>query len=158
MRTGTSRAAGPAIALALMSLALVSCGSDGGAGSTVAQPPPVSAETAGHLAKLSDRVASDIDAGDTCHAAHAADDLQAAVEEADLPASMRSSVDDVAGRLVDEVNCPPPPPPPPAPTTEDKKKKNEPKDEHHGDEHGPKPTGHDGKVPPGQAKLKGGTE
>jgi hypothetical protein len=156
MWTGNLRAAGPAIALALTSIALVSCGSDGGAGSTIAQPPPVSAQTAGHLAKLSDRVASDIDSGDTCHAAHAADDLRAAVEEADLPASMRSSVDDVAGRLVDEVNCPPPPPPP-APT-EDKQKKEEPKDEHHGDQHGPKPSGHDGKVPPGQAKLKGGTE
>ena len=48
---------------------------------------PISAATAGHLAKLSDRVASDLDAGDTCHAAHAADDLRAAVEEADLPAS-----------------------------------------------------------------------
>ena len=37
----------------------------------------------------------------------------AAVEDADLPPSMRPDVDAVAGRLVDEVNCPPPPPPPP---------------------------------------------
>jgi hypothetical protein len=131
----------------------------------VAQPPPVSAETAGHLAKLSDRVASDLDAGDTCHAAHAADELRAAVQESDLPASMLTSVDTVAGRLVDEVNCPPPPPPPPEPKKKKKEKTHDESGAHgngnHGGDNGFIPPGHEkhgGLVPPGEAKLKGGSE
>ncbi len=152
---GNLRAAGLAIAVALASLALAACGSDGG-GTTVALPPPIAPDTAAHLAKLSDRVATDLDAGDTCHAAHAADDLQTAVDDADLPASMRSSVDAAAGRLVDYVNCPPPPPSP-----EPKKKHDKHPDDHgdkpHGGDHG-EPRGHakhGGLVPPGQAKLGG---
>jgi len=150
MATGKLRAAGLAISLALAALALAACGS-GGDATTVAQPPPISPETAGHLAKLSDRVASDLDSGDTCHAAHAADDLRSAVEDSDIPQSMRPDVEAVAGRLVDEVNCPPPPPPP-----EPKK----PKDEHpppHHDE-GPHPPGHDHHPPPGHEKLNGEPE
>src|SRR5439155_25499563 len=130
---------GLAISFALAALLLGGCGSGGG-GTTVAQPPPVSAETAGHLAKLSDRVASDLDSGDTCHAAHAADDLRSAVQDADLPASMQPSVDAAAGRLVDQVNCPPPPPPP----EPEKKKKHGEHDEHGNDHHGDQ-----GFVPPG---------
>jgi hypothetical protein len=146
------------ILLAGAALALSACGSggSGGSGTTTVQPPPVSAATANHLAKLSNRVASDLDAGDTCDAAHAADDLRTAVEESDLPQTMRPSVDVVAGNLVDQVNCPPPPPPP-----EEKKPKPE-GDKHHGDEHhgGDESSGHGhsdhgGFVPPGQAKLKG---
>src|SRR3954469_12676231 len=155
--TGNLRAAGLAISLALASLGLIACGSDGGE-TTVAQPPPIAPDTAAHLAKLSDRVASDLDGGDTCHAAHAADDLSAAVEDANLPASMSADVDAVTGRLVDEVNCPPPPPPP----EPKKKKKDEGHDEHggdhHGDENGFIPPGqakHGGLGPPGKAKLKG---
>jgi hypothetical protein len=157
--TGNLRAAGLAILLALAALGLVACGSDGG-DTTVVQPPPIAPDTAAHLAKLSDRVASDLDGGDTCHAAHAADDLSAAVEDAALPASMSSDVNEVTGQLVDEVNCPPPPPPP-----EPKKKKDEEKhgDEHHGDEHNGDENGfippgqakHGGIKPPGKAKLKG---
>ena len=143
------------ILLALAALGLAACGS-GGSDSTVAQRPPVSVATADELAKLSDRIASDLDAGDTCHAAHAADDLRAAVEDSDLPATLRPGVDAAAGRLVDQVNCPPPPAPPPA---KEKKKPDESNgdhsNDHHGGEHGPKPPGHGGKVPPGQAKLKG---
>lgn len=158
MFTGKSRAAGPAVLLTLAALGLGACGS-GGDGTTVAQPPPIPRGTAGHLAKLSDRVASDLSTGDTCHAAHAADDLSAAVEDADLPASMSADVDAVAGRLVDEVNCPAPPPPP---EPKKKKKKDEGHDEHggdhHGDENGSIPPGqakHGGLGPPGKAKLKG---
>ena len=143
------------ILLALAALGLAACGS-GGSDSPVAQRPPVSVATADELAKLSDRIASDLDAGDTCHAAHAADDLLAAVEDSDLPATLRPGVDAAAGRLVDQVNCPPPPAPPPA---KEKKKPDESNgdhsNDHHGGEHGPKPPGHGGKVPPGQAKLKG---
>jgi hypothetical protein len=156
MRTGNLKAAGLAMLLALAALGLGACGS-GGTDSTVAQRPPVSAATADRLAKLSDRIASDLDAGDTCHAAHAADDLRAAVEDSDLPNTLRPDVDATAGRLVDQVNCPPPPAPP---EPEEKKKHEEDKGDHsedHGDDHGskPKPPGHGGKVPPGQAKIKG---
>jgi hypothetical protein len=111
------------------------------------------------------RALIDLDAGDTCHAAHAADDLRAAVQESDLPANLRPGVDEVAGNLVDQVNCPPPPPAPPP-----EKKPEKPKDEDHGDQHngdqhngdehqggdnGPKAPGHGGKLPPGKAKVKG---
>jgi hypothetical protein len=153
MWTGKSKPTGLAILVALAALVLGACGSGGGV-TTKPQPPPVSAATAGQLAKLSERVASDLDAGDTCHAAHAADDLKAAVQESDLPANLRPGVDAVAGNLVDQVNCPPPPALPP------EKKPEKPTDEHHGGEHhggdnGPKPPGHGSKLPPGQAKLEG---
>jgi len=159
MWTGKSRPAGLAILVALAALVLGACGSGGG-DTTKPQPPPVSAATAGHLAKLSERVASDLDAGDTCHAAHAADDLRAAVQESDLPANLRPSVDEVAGNLVDQVNCPPPPPAPPPEKKPEKPKDEDHGDQHHGDQHhggdnGPKPPGHGGKLPPGKAKLKG---
>jgi hypothetical protein len=156
MRTGNLKVAGPAILLALAALALAACGA-GGDPTTTVQPPQVSATTADHLAKLSNRVASDLDAGDTCHAAHAADDLRAAVQQSDLPQTMRPSVDEVAGSLVDQVNCPPPPPPPPEP----KKKPKNKVDGQHGDGHGSDGSSgqghsdHGGFVPPGQAKLKG---
>jgi hypothetical protein len=158
MPEGKQRAAGLAIALALATLVLAGCGSSGGDTTAVKKQPTVPAATADHLAKLSNTVASDLDAGATCDAAYAADQLQAAIEEANLPAGMRSSVDDAAGRLVDDVNCPPPPT---TTTEEDKKPKPEkPKPDqgdHHDEGHGlPKPPGHDGKLPPGQAKLKGG--
>jgi hypothetical protein len=139
-------------------LAIGACGSSGDT-PTVAQPPPIAPATAGHLAQLSDRVATDLDAGDTCHAAHAADDLRTAVEDADLPASMSSDVDAAAGRLVDDVNCPPPPQPEPKKKKKKDEKHPEHGDQHHGDEHhGVVPPGHakhGGIVPPGHAKLEG---
>jgi hypothetical protein len=161
MWTGKTKAAGLAMAVGLAVFVLAACGSSGSGGTTVSQAPPISADTADHLAKLSDRVASDLDSGDTCGAAHAADELRSAVEDADLPEAMRPDVDAVAGRLVDEVNCPAPPPPP-----EPKKKpKSDTGDQQHGpgehpDEH-PVPPGHakhGGPGPPGQAKLHGEPE
>ena len=167
MWMGIRKVAGLAMLLGLSALVLTACGSGDDTTTTTARPV-VSPATADHLAKLSDRIASDLDAGDTCHAAHAADDLHAAVEDSDLPANLRPGVDAVAGDLVNQVNCPPPPPPP-----EPEKKPKEPKpDEHdHGDEHGQGGdhgnggngghsdhgghSGHGGFVPPGQAKLKG---
>jgi hypothetical protein len=155
MWTGNLRAVGPAILLALAALGLSACGSGGGDGTTV-QRPAVSAATADRLAKLSDRIATDLDAGETCSAAYAADNLKAAVEQSDLPATLRPAIDATAGRLVDQVNCPPPPPPP---APEKPKKKPDEGQGNQGDQHGgdhhPKPPGHDGKLPPGQAKLKG---
>jgi hypothetical protein len=149
------KAVGVVALLACAGLWLTACGSEDP--TTTRQLPAVAPSTAANLAKLSDRVATDLDAGDTCHAAHAADDLQSAVDDADLPASMRPSVDAAAGRLVDYVNCPPPPPPP---EPKKKKKKDELKDEHgdeqHGDEHiPPGHAKHGGIVPPGHEKLKG---
>jgi hypothetical protein len=149
-RTGW-KAAATALGFALAALGAGACGSSGDETTTV-QPPAVSATTADHLAKLSNRIATDLDAGDVCHAAHAADDLRAAVEESDLPANLRPGVDAVAGELVDQVNCPPPPPPP-EPEKKPKKHEGDEHKDHHGGEK--KPTGHGGKQPPGQAKLKG---
>jgi hypothetical protein len=154
MSKGNLKVCGATIAVVLAALALSACGSGDG-GPDVVQPALAPA-TANELAKLSDRIASDLDAGDTCHAAHAADDLKAAVEQADLPDSMRGTVDQTAGRLVDEVNCPPPPPPPePKKKPKDQHKHEGDQKDHHGDEN--KPPGH-GAVPPGQAKLGGGVE
>ena len=176
MWTGIRKAIGLAILLALAGTVLTACGS-GDESTTTATKPAVSRETADHLAKLSNRVASDLDVGETCSAAIAADDLKTAVEQSDLPANIRPGVDEVASDLVNQVNCPPPPPPP---EPEKKPKKPRHQDEHgNGDEHGPGDKngagdkngpgdengpgghgkqgnpGHGGFVPPGQAKLEG---
>jgi hypothetical protein len=155
MWMGNLRAVWATLVLGLLAVALSSCGSgSGGDDTTAPAPPPVSAATAGHLAKLSNRVASDLDAGDTCDAAYAADLLHQAVESSDLPARLRPNVTAVATDLVNEVNCPPPPPAP-------KPDKEKPKPEHgngHGDDEGHQPSGHSdhgGFVPPGHAKLNG---
>jgi hypothetical protein len=150
MWTGIRKAAGPAILLALASIVLTACGSSGDDTTTTATRPAVSRDTANQLAKISNKIASDLDAGETCSAAVAADFLKAAVEQSDLPANIRPGVDEVASDLVNQVNCPPPPPPP-----EPEKKPKKPKDE--GDEHGNQDdeSGHDEKIPPGHAKHGG---
>jgi hypothetical protein len=160
MRKGISTAFGAALALAL-TLALSACGSGSG-------NQAVSAHTANRLAAVSDEIASDLDAGDTCTAAHRADDLVAAVRSADLPDDVRPQVETVASQLVNEVNCPAPVPV----TTTNEKDHHGPGDAHghgqeggdsqgdcsghgHGDEHKPpeppKPPD-DQHLPPGQAK------
>lgn len=158
IRKGNSRAAVPAIALALAGVGLLGCGSGAGGPVTTAAPA-LSSSTASHLATLSDHVAADLDAGDTCTAAHAADELASAVQSAQLPDSIRAGVSATTARLVDEVNCPAPPPAP-APDQKPKPEK-PPKPQgdqgNHGDP-GHAPPGHadhGGFVPPGQAKLKG---
>ena len=130
-------------------LALTGCGSNGGPSTVVRTSPPIDRTTANHLASMSEKVADDLDAGETCSAAIAADQLASAVHDANLPSYLRASVNQTATQLVNEVNCPPPPPPP-----EPKKK--------------PKPHGDHGKgqgdygnaqlnhLPPGQAKKIGG--
>jgi hypothetical protein len=163
MRTSW-KAATSALALSLAVLGVGACGS-GDDDTTTVQPPPVSAVTADRLAKLSDRIASDLDDGLTCDAAYAADQLKDAVNHADMAATIRPGVEEVATDLVNQVNCPPPPPPEP------EKKPKKPKkdegghgkgDEHghgngngHGDDGKPGHSDHGGFVPPGQAKLKG---
>ena len=165
MFTGNRKAAALAISVALTGAGLTACGSgDGDTTATTTARPPVSRTTADRLAKLSNTVAADLDDGDTCGAAIAADELKAAVEDSDLPASVRPGVETVATDLVDRVNCPPPPPPP-----EPEKKPKKEKDQKHGkgdqgngngndqgDEHTPPGhSKHGGFVPPGHAKLKG---
>jgi hypothetical protein len=164
--------AASALALTLAALVITACGSGDDDTSTV-QPPPVSATTADRLAKLSNRIASDLDAGDVCHAAHASDDLNVAVEESDLSPSLRPGVAEVAERLVNEVNCPPPPPPPEPPEEDKKEKKDEQHKQDEGNKRGqdenrngsgqgenkkskPGHSDHGGFVPPGQGKLEGG--
>jgi hypothetical protein len=169
MRLGIPKAAALLVLLSLSAMGLAACGSGGEeTTTTTTDRPAVSRETADHLTKLSNRIASDLDAGDLCSAAHAADDLSAAVGDSDLPANLRPGVETVATDLVNQVNCPPPPPPPPAP--EPKKKpdeSNQQGDDHqpgntdengqgHGHDEKPKPPQHGGHVPPGQAKLEGG--
>jgi hypothetical protein len=153
MLTGTRKAAVPLLALALAALGAAGCGSGSDDDTTAPKPPPLTAGTASHLAQLSDRIATDLDAGETCDAAYAADQLQGAVQDAKLSPSLRPGVVEVASRLVDEVNCPPPPPEP-------KKKKKPEEHKGHGEDHGdgsviPIPPGHGGVAPPGHAKLKG---
>jgi hypothetical protein len=154
MLMGTRKAVAPLALFALLAGGLSACGSGADTTTTTPPSPPVSASTADHLAKLSNRIATYLDAGDTCSAAYAADQLQDAVQHADLSSTLRPGVEEVATRLVNEVNCPPPPPPPPPePEKEKKKKPDEHKDENHqGDEN--KPPGHGG-IAPGKAKLKG---
>jgi hypothetical protein len=156
------KAGAPALGLAFAALAIAACGSGEEPTTTTPPPPPVSASAAEHLAKLSDRIATDLDAGLTCDAAIAADDLMAAVEEADLSATLRPGVEEVASRLVNEVNCPPPPPPPePEEKKRDEEKKHaeekkqeEEKTQEEGKGKEQRPP-ENGGIPPGQAKLKG---
>jgi hypothetical protein len=167
MRTGTTKAAAPALFVCLAALLMAACGS-GGETSTTTARPAVSPATADRLGKLSDRIATDLGAGDLCHAAHAADDLRAAVQDSDLPANLRPGVETVANDLVNQVNCPPPPPPP-----EPEKKPKKPADDEgeqgpdhgkgndhgngngHGDDEHQGKSGHGGFGPPGHAKLQG---
>ncbi len=163
-RTGSRhvKALAAAALFVLGPVALPACGS-GGDTTTAATTtrPAVSRETADHLAKLSNRVASDLDSGETCSAAYAADDLKSAVEQSDLPSTIRPDVARVADDLVNQVNCPPPPPPPePEPKNKPKEtdsqgpgnSENAPgHDKGHGPDH-PKPghSDHGGVLPPGQ--------
>jgi hypothetical protein len=145
MCPGNLKAAALAIPLALASLALVACGSDGD-GTDAPPKPAIPTATANRLASLSDEVASDLDDGETCTAAGEADDLLAAVQDAQLPPSLSAGVESAAQDLVNEVNCPPPP----EPEKEKPKKKEDHGDEKH--ENGGLPTNPSGHVPPGQAK------
>jgi hypothetical protein len=162
MWMGIRKASGPAMLLCLATLGLTACGSS--EESTTTARPAVSSATADRLARLSNRIASELGSGDVCHAAHAADDLQKAIQESDLPANLRPGVDAVAGDLVDQVNCPPPPaPPPPAPPPREPQKKPQKPKQGQGDQGKGKGGGgeehgqpeHGGLAPPGQAKLKG---
>jgi hypothetical protein len=153
----TSKTVAPLILLAIAGVMAAGCGSDDEPPQP--KPPPISAAAAGKLAALSERIATDLEAGETCDAAYAADELEDAVADADIATTLRPEVEQVASRLVDEVNCPPPPPPEPEKEKKEKDKdkgKPEEEDDGNGDNGGDSgPPGHSGGVPPGQAKLKG---
>jgi hypothetical protein len=154
---GTRKAIAPLVSVALLAGGLSACGSGTDTTTTPPAPPPLSASTADHLAKLSDRIATDLDAGETCSAAVAADDLKTAVADAQLANTIRPGIEAVASRLVDEVNCPPPPPPAPAPTPEPKpkpKEKQKPQQNQNKQNDQKANPGHGG-VAPGHAKLEG---
>jgi hypothetical protein len=93
------------------------CGGNGGGGGIEEEEPPpgptLEPVVAEELAAAADRVADLLAAGDTCGAAHAADDLQDAVVDAvnsgEVPAELQEELAATAGELVDTVNCPPPP-------------------------------------------------
>jgi len=155
---GTRKAIVPLALAALLAGGLAACGSGDEATTTTPPPPPISATTADHLATLSDRIASDLDDGLTCDAAYAADQLKDAVNHADLSATLRPGVEEVATRLVNEVNCPPPPPPPEPEKKEnpkEEKQDEEKQDENKQGDEDKGPQGQGGILPPGQAKLKG---
>jgi hypothetical protein len=137
---GNSKAAALSILLGCAALA-AGCGTDDPATTTQG----VSKATANQLADLSEQVATELDSGDTCSAAHSADDLSQAIADANLPAQVRSQSEEVADRLVAEVNCPEPVV---TTTTETKTKEEKPDD--HGDHPGEIhiPPGHGG-TPPG---------
>ena len=137
-----------------MALGLGACGSGEDSESAEA-PPPISVATAKQLASLSEEVATDLEAGDTCTAAARADDLADAIESARIDGSLRPRIEEVATDLVNQVNCPPPPEP-------EKKEDEEKKDEGKGKEgEGGEGSGEDyedaqlGQLPPGQAKKMG---
>ena len=108
------------------------------------------AATADRLAGRSERIADQLDSGDICGAAQAADDLDGAVAEADLPAELRSELEAATEQLVNSVNCPPPPEPK---KEEQDKGKQEEGDDHGQDEDSSSgPPVQEGDLPPGQEK------
>jgi hypothetical protein len=94
-----------------MALGVGACGS-GDDSESAEPPPPISVATAKQLASLSEEIATDLDAGDTCTAAARADDLADAIDGAKIDPTLRPQVEEVATDLVNQVNCPPPPPEP----------------------------------------------
>lgn len=93
-------------------LALAGCGGE--------EPPDgaqrIEAAAATQLADRADEIASLIDDGEVCTAAHKADELFAAahdeVERGTVPPALASELTSKAEALRDEVNCDEPPPPP----------------------------------------------
>jgi hypothetical protein len=150
MRMPSLKAMGVVATVAIAAgLSLAACGSEEEA------PPPktvpaLSAATANRLAAESERIADQIDSGDVCGAAHSADELDAAVSEAEVSAELRAELEVATERLVNAVNCPPPPEP-------EKKEKEKDKGEDQGedDESDSGPPAPEGDLPPGlEKKLK----
>jgi hypothetical protein len=98
-------------AAALIACAAVSGCAGGGSDDSTPPRPAFAPAVAQELSAAADRVADLLAAGDTCGAAHAADDLQRDVIEAvnagDVPPAFQEELGAVAAELVNEVNCPP---------------------------------------------------
>jgi hypothetical protein len=157
MLTGNSRARALAVTLALAAVPVLgACGSSDDSGDV-----SLSSATAEELAAQSEQIAEELDAGDDCAAAHRADDLDAAVAEADIPDELRTEVEGATQQLVDQVNCEPPPEETTTAettteetTTEEEEKKPEDGDDEKGKKEDSSP-GHGGE-PPGQEKKASG--
>ncbi len=163
---GKLKVLGLAIPLVAATAALGGCRSDG---EDTAAAAGISSETADRLAEMSDEIAAALEAGDVCGAAERADDLRAAVSEADIPTELRPEVEAGADQLVNVVNCDSEQD---TTTTEDegdeeKKEKDKDKDKEQGEGEGNSGSSGEGEssgppgqesdfVPPGHAKIKGG--
>jgi hypothetical protein len=161
VEVGKLKALGLAIPLVTVVAALGGCGSDGE--ETAAAAGGIPSGTADRLAEMSDEIAAALEAGDVCGAAQKADDLQAAVSEAEIPAELRPEVEAGAAQLVNVVNCDSEQ----DTTTKEDESDEDKQDEEEGEEEGNSgssegsdssgPPGQDPDfVPPGQAKIKGG--
>jgi hypothetical protein len=158
LEVGKLKALGLAIALVAAMGTLGGCGSDGEESASGGIP----SGTADRLAEMSDEIAAALEAGDVCGAAARADDLRAAVSEAEISAELRSEVEAGADQLVNGVNCDSEPE---ATTTEEedgKHERDEEREEEDGDS-GSSGEGPDSSGPPGQdqdfappGKIKGG--
>jgi hypothetical protein len=102
--------------LAACSALVLAVGGCGGEDATRDDAPRIDAAAATQLANRSEEIASLIDAGDVCTAAHRADELLAAaeaeVENGTVPSPLAAELTSKAEALRNEVNCPAPPPPP----------------------------------------------
>jgi hypothetical protein len=159
LEVGKLKVLGLAIALVAATATLGGCGSDGEDTADAAGGIP--SGTADRLAEMSDEIAAAIEAGDVCGAAARADDLRAAVSEAEIPDELRSEVEAGADQLVNGVNCDSGEDTTTEDEDEEKEKGDEEKDkEGEEDSDSSDPPGQDsGFVPPGQAKkgkIKGG--
>ena len=127
---------------------LTACGSEDSPPTKTAAVLP--AATADRLAGKSERIADQLDSGDMCGAARSADELDAAVAEAEVPAEIRSELEAAAEQLVNSVNCPQPPEP--KKKEKDQGKQEEGKDHGHDEDSSSGPPGQEGNLPPGQEK------
>jgi hypothetical protein len=126
VKSRSSKAVALVGGFAVVALAMGACGTDDDS-ENAEPPPPISVATAKQLASLSEGIAADLGAGDTCTAAARADDLADAIESARIDERLRPGIEEVATDLVNRVNCPPPPEP-------EKKKDEGKKDEEKGKE------------------------
>jgi hypothetical protein len=97
--------AGTLAALSL-AIALAGCGSSS---ETSTEPPTLPRALASALADKSDEIASALEGGDSCGAAHHADELKeavdAAISDGQVPAAFRGELERTTTDLQNEVNC-----------------------------------------------------
>jgi hypothetical protein len=151
MSMGNQKARALVATLALATVpVLAACGSSDDSGEA-----SLSSTTAEELASQSEQIAEELEAGDDCAAAHSADDLDAAVAEAEIPEELRTEVEGATQQLVDQVNCEQPEDTTTEETTTEQtttEEEEKPKHDEKGkDEDSSGPPGHGGEAP-GQAK------